>query len=73
MTIGMGMTEKQGGTDVRANIDPRRARWRARLLSPHWPQMVHVGADVDAFLMLAQAEPRACPASSCRASRRTAP
>ena len=26
VTIGMGMTEKQGGTDVRANTDARRAR-----------------------------------------------
>ena len=44
ITLGMGMTEKQGGTDVRANTTQRDAgrRW----LSHHRAQMVHVGADV---------------------------
>ena len=46
---GMGMTEKQGGTDVRANttvarpVERRRARRRVRA---DRPQVVHVGADV---------------------------
>ena len=44
MTLGMGMTEKQGGTDVRANIT--RAVRDGRCLPHHRPQMVHVGADV---------------------------
>ena len=44
VTLGMGMTEKQGGTDVRANTtraEPRPGRIRA-----YRPQMVHVGAHV---------------------------
>ena len=45
VTLGMGMTEKQGGTDVRANTTPRRVA-RRRRLPHHRPQMVHVGADV---------------------------
>ena len=40
----MGMTEKQGGTDVRANTT--RAEPRRRRLPHDRPQMVHVGADV---------------------------
>ncbi len=49
VTIGMGMTEKQGGTDVRANTTSsgsggqRRSRCR---ISHHRSQVVHVGADV---------------------------
>ena len=35
VTIGMAMTEKQGGTDVRANtsraVAPQRVRWRCRV------------------------------------------
>ena len=44
ITLGMGMTEKQGGTDVRANIT--RAAPSGDGLRHHRPQMVHVGADV---------------------------
>ena len=44
VTLGMGMTEKQGGTDVRANIT--RAERDGDGMSHHRPQMVHVGADV---------------------------
>ena len=44
MTLGMGMTEKQGGTDVRANTTSARCR-RASGLCDHRTQMVHVGAD----------------------------
>ena len=47
ITLGMGMTEKQGGTDVRTNTHAR-ATGRRRLCG-HRPQMVHVGADVRRF------------------------
>ena len=49
VTIGMGMTEKQGGTDVRANTTHGRAgrqRRPGRGISHHRAQVVHVGADV---------------------------
>ena len=59
VTIGMGMTEKQGGTDVRANAtraEPiaRRGPGRAYLITGHkW----FLSAPMcDAFLVLAQAE-----------------
>ena len=47
MTLGMGMTEKQGGTDVRANTTwPRETPvFLRRCLFHRRPQMVHVGAD----------------------------
>ncbi len=48
LTLGMGMTEKQGGTDVRANTT-RAERAGNGFLSPDRPQMVHVGADVRRF------------------------
>jgi putative acyl-CoA dehydrogenase len=49
VTMGMGMTEKQGGSDVRANST--RAEFEAddawgKRLPHHRPQVVHVGADV---------------------------
>ena len=44
VTLGMGMTERQGGTDVRANITAGRAARRP--CRDQRPQMVHVGADV---------------------------
>ena len=44
MTLGMGMTEKQGGTDVRANYHDRDAG--RRFLYHHRAQMVSLGADV---------------------------
>ncbi len=44
VTIGMGMTEKQGGTDVRANKTYGRKGQRRHLPAVR-PQMVHVGAD----------------------------
>ena len=34
VTLGMGMTEKQGGTDVRANVTPRPRPWRSNGASP---------------------------------------
>ena len=50
VTIGMGMTEKQGGTDVRANTTDGRSPCRQRRtgcgISHHRSQVVHVGADV---------------------------
>ena len=44
ITLGMGMTEKQGGTDVRANTT--RAEPDGDAYPHHRPQVVHVGADV---------------------------
>ena len=47
--MGMGMTEKQGGSDVRANTTRAELDGRRRLgpaLPHHRPQVVHVGADV---------------------------
>ena len=41
---GMGMTEKQGGSDVRANVTEARPAGR-RQLHPARPQVVHLGAD----------------------------
>ena len=41
---GMGMTEKQGGSDVRANVTEARPQPR-RQLHPAWAQVVHLGAD----------------------------
>ncbi|MDX2159220.1 MAG: isovaleryl-CoA dehydrogenase [Hyphomicrobiaceae bacterium] len=56
-TIGMGMTEKQGGTDVRANTTRAEATDRAsseHVLTGHkWFLSAPMS---DAFLMLAQAE-----------------
>ena len=49
LTMGMGMTEKQGGSDVRANTTQAALRRRRRLgpaLSPRRPQVVLLGADV---------------------------
>ena len=46
---GMGMTEKQGGSDVRANTTvaaPAERRRPGRRVRAHRPQVVHVGADV---------------------------
>ena len=49
LTMGMGMTEKQGGSDVRANTTQAVRRRQRRLgpaLSRHRPQVVLLGADV---------------------------
>lgn len=53
MTVGMGMTEKQGGTDVRANTSEASAAGDAYVLTGHkW----FLSAPMcDAFLVLAQA------------------
>ena len=45
LIAGMAMTEKQGGSDVRANTTARRAA-RRRHVRAHRPQVVHLRADV---------------------------
>jgi putative acyl-CoA dehydrogenase len=53
MTLGMGMTEKQGGTDVRANITrAERAGDAYRITGHKWFMSAPM---CDAFLVLAQA------------------
>ncbi|MGP8123943.1 MAG: acyl-CoA dehydrogenase family protein [Xanthobacteraceae bacterium] len=53
MTIGMGMTEKQGGTDVRANMSRAERAGEAYLITGHkWFMSAPM---CDAFLVLAQA------------------
>ena len=44
--FGMAMTERQGGSDVRANITTRRADRRRRRVRAERPQVVLLGADV---------------------------
>lgn len=54
MTMGMGMTEKQGGTDVRANITRAVRDGEAYRITGHkWFMSAPM---CDAFLVLAQAE-----------------
>src|ERR1700751_1614729 len=54
MTLGMGMTEKQGGTDVRANLTrPERDGDACRITGHKWFMSAPM---CDAFLVLAQAE-----------------
>jgi putative acyl-CoA dehydrogenase len=54
MTLGMGMTEKQGGTDVRANITrAERTADGYRVTGHKWFMSAPM---CDAFLVLAQAE-----------------
>jgi len=54
MTLGMGMTEKQGGTDVRANMTrAKRAADGYRITGHKWFMSAPM---CDAFLVLAQAE-----------------
>src|SRR5262245_12293344 len=54
MTLGMGMTEKQGGTDVRANMTRAvRAADGYRITGHKWFMSAPM---CDAFLVLAQAE-----------------
>lgn len=53
MTMGMGMTEKQGGTDVRANITRAERDGEAYCITGHkWFMSAPM---CDAFLVLAQA------------------
>jgi putative acyl-CoA dehydrogenase len=54
MTLGMGMTEKQGGTDVRANMTRAERDGAAYRITGHkWFMSAPM---CDAFLVLAQAE-----------------
>jgi putative acyl-CoA dehydrogenase len=54
MTLGMGMTEKQGGTDVRSNMTrARRAGEGYRITGHKWFMSAPM---CDAFLVLAQAD-----------------
>src|SRR3954453_10920252 len=54
MTLGMGMTEKQGGTDVRTNITRAERDGEAYRITGHkWFMSAPM---CDAFLVLAQAE-----------------
>src|SRR6201984_3448668 len=54
MTLGMGMTEKQGGTDVRANMTrAERVSDGYRIIGHKWFMSAPM---CDAFLVLAQAE-----------------
>lgn len=54
MTLGMGMTEKQGGTDVRSNITTATRDGDSYLIRGHkWFMSAPM---CDAFLVLAQAE-----------------
>ncbi len=54
MTLGMGMTEKQGGTDVRANMTRAEATSDGYRITGHkWFMSAPM---CDAFLVLAQAE-----------------
>ena len=46
--IGMGMTENQGGSDLRTNTTRAEPSGDGKF-PPVWPQMVHVGADVRRF------------------------
>ena len=70
ITLGMGMTERQGGTDVRTNTTPRRACGRG--LCHHRQQMVHVRADVRRAFWCWRRRRAGSPAFSCRASAPTA-
>ena len=54
MTLGMGMTEKQGGTDVRSNVTRAESDGGAYRITGHkWFMSAPM---CDAFLVLAQAE-----------------
>jgi putative acyl-CoA dehydrogenase len=75
MTLGMGMTEKQGGTDVRANLTRATRDGDAYRIAGHkWFMSAPM---CDAFLVLAQAEeglscffmPRFAPDGSVNAIR----
>ena len=75
MTLGMGMTEKQGGTDVRSNMTRAERDGNAYRITGHkWFMSAPM---CDAFLVLAQAEeglscflmPRFAPDGSINAIR----
>ena len=64
LLAGMSMTEKQGGSDVRANTT-RAVAGRRRQLPADRPQVVHLGADVRPVPGAGPGARRACPASCC--------
>ena len=68
--LGMAMTEKQGGSDVRANTTRARAgrSWRTgRRIPDHRAQVVLLGADVRRVFGAGAGARRACRAFCCRA------
>ena len=68
------MTEKQGGSDVRANTTRRRAgRGGDGGVRAHRPQVVLLGADERRLPDARPGRRRACRASSCPAGSPTAP
>ena len=71
---GMAMTEKQGGSDVRANTTraERSARRARRRVRAHRPQVVLLGADVRRVPRARADRARALAASWCRAGCPTA-
>ena len=77
MTIGMGMTEKQGGSDVRTNTTARHARSARAVAAANTSIRGHKwffsAPMCDAHLVLrARRRARLDPASSCRAGGPTA-
>ena len=74
LTIGMAMTEKQGGSDVRANTDAgdsRRRRGRGPGLRARRPQVLRLGADVRRVPRAGPGAGRAYRVSSCPAGAPT--
>ena len=72
--FGMAMTEKQGGSDVRANTtraEPLNGGGRRRVRA-HRPQVVLLGADVRRLPGARAGRRAACRASCCRAAGPTA-
>ena len=75
LTIGMAMTEKQGGSDVRANTTrafPLGAGGAGRGLRARRPQVLRLGADVRRLPGAGAGAGRPHRASCCRAGGRTA-
>ena len=68
----MGMTEKQGGSDVRANVTEARPTGGRRRVHPARPQVVHLGADERRVPGAGPGARAGCPASWCRACCPTA-
>ena len=63
---GMGMTEKQGGSDVRANVTEARPTVGRRRVHPARAQVVHLGADERRLPGAGAGAPAGSPASWCR-------
>lgn len=71
LLAGMGMTEKQGGSDVRTNTTTAWPTAEPGVYTLRGRKWFTSAPMCDVFLVLAQA-PGVCPASSCRASCPTA-